>query len=179
MQGLVFIATSMDGFIAREDGGIDWLSSGHGPSDGGDYGYAEFFASVDAMVLGRGTYETVLGFDGWPYKDKPVAVLSSKPVDIPEALRGTVFQLGGEPAEVAAELERRGHERVYVDGGVTIQRFLRAGLVQRMTITRIPVLLGRGLPLFGDTDGDVLLRHVATRAFSNGLVQSTYEVGRD
>ena len=173
-----FIATSLDSFIAREDGGIDWLAAG---SDGAqdpseDYGYAEFVATVDVLIMGRGTYEKVLTFEGWPYGSTKVIVLSSRPLAIPDHLADRVEAMSIPPGEVVAELARRGHRHAYVDGGRTIQGFLSAGLLDRLIVTRIPILLGSGRPLFGTLPHDVRLRHVQTRAFSSGLVQSEYEV---
>ena len=172
MKASVFVGTSVDGFIARRDGGLDWL-----PADGEPHGYDEFIASVDAIVIGRKTFETVLGFGGaWPYGRKRVVVLSSRPVDLSAVVGGVVEQMGGSPEEIVAGLAASGARHLYVDGGETIQRFLRAGLVDRLVITRVPVLIGEGIPLFGSLPHDVRLRHVATRAFPSGLVQSEYEV---
>lgn len=171
MKGSVFIATSLDGFIARTDGTIDWLP--HDSTE--DYGYDRFMASVDALVMGRLTYESVLGMGKWFYGKTPVYVLSSRP--IAAAPDGAVVErLAGEPHEVAAELARRGVREAYIDGGVTIQRFLRAGLIHRVIITRIPVLLGAGRPLFGDLSADVRLTHVRTESWPSGLVQTEYRV---
>jgi dihydrofolate reductase len=170
IRASVFIATSLDGFIAREDGGLDWLPIGGGEP----YGYDEFIATVDAIVMGRKTFEIVLGFDPWPYKPKPVIVLSSRPETL-RAPKGVACEfMGGSPQEIVDRLAKRGLKHLYIDGGVTIQRFLTAGLIQRMIITRIPVLLGSGVPLFGPLPHDVRLRHVATHAFSSGPVQSEY-----
>jgi dihydrofolate reductase len=172
MRASVFIATSLDGFIAREDGAIDWLPAGGGEP----HGYTEFFDSVDAVVIGRNTFETVLAFGGWFYGKKPVIVLSSRASEL-KAPEGAVCDfMSGDPKEIAARLDERGIKHVYVDGGITIQRFLEAGLIQRMIITRIPVLLGTGIPLFGPLPHDVRLEHVATRSFKGGLVQSEYTV---
>lgn len=171
MKASVFIGASVDGFIARADGGLDWL-----PEDPEPHGYDEFIASVDAIVIGRMTFETVLGFGSWPYGDKRVVVLSSSPVDFSKVAGGVVEQMGGEPAGVVAQLAAKGVQHAYIDGGITIQRFLRAGLIQRLIITRIPVLLGDGFPLFGSLPHDVRLRHVATRDYPSGLVQTEYEV---
>jgi dihydrofolate reductase len=172
MKASVFIATSLDGFIARPDGAIDWL-----PHDGvEDHGYEEFFTSVDALVMGRGTYETVLGFGTWPFPRKRVVVLSSRSIDLSPVGDAPVEHMNGDPADVVAKLSAQGVNHIYVDGGVTIQRFLRAGLIQRLIITRIPVLIGQGLPLFGALGSDVRLQHVATRSFPSGLVQSEYTV---
>jgi dihydrofolate reductase len=169
----VFIATSFDGFIAREDGALDWLPTG---TAGEDYGYGRFMESVDALVMGRVTFETVRGLGDWPYGNLPVFVLSASGVDVPDGLAGSVQHLSCSPADVVRTLSDRGMRHVYVDGGRTIGGFLAAGLVHELTITRIPVLLGRGIPLFQPRSGDIRLRHVRTRSFPDGLVQSTYEV---
>lgn len=165
----VFCATSLDGFLARPDGALDWL-----PESPEDHGYAAFMAGIDALVMGRKTYETVLGFGGaWPFT-KPVVVLSRHPLK-PAPAGAKVERMEGEPAAIVQALAARGLQELYVDGGVTLTRFLAAGLVDRMTLTRIPVLLGAGLPLFGPLDGDRRFRHVATRSWPSGLVQSVYE----
>ena len=165
----VFVGTSVDGFIARPDGALDFLP----PGGGEPHGYDEFIAGVDAIVIGRKTFETVLAFPEWPYGDKRVVVLSSGPLDL-AAARGAVEQLGGEPADIVARLARSGSQHLYVDGGITVQRFLRAGLVDRLIVTRVPVLIGDGIPLFGPLTGDVRLEHVMTRSFPSGMVQSEY-----
>jgi len=172
MKASVFIATSLDGFIARENGAIDWL-----PADGGEpHGYDEFINSVDAIIIGRNTFETVLSFGGWFYGNKQVIVLSSRASEL-KAPEGAVCDfMDGDPKEIVARLDERGFKHAYVDGGVTIQRFLEAGLIQRMMITRIPILLGSGIPLFGPLSHDVRLDHVATKSFKGGLVQSEYNV---
>lgn len=171
MKASIFVGTSLDGFIARADGALDFL-----PADGGEpHGYDEFVASVDALVIGRKTYETVLTFDSWPYGNKPVFVLSARA--LAPAPEGAIVEwLSGEPAEIVRQLEIRGFTHIYVDGGITIQRFLRAGLIQRIVITRAPVLIGAGIPLFGLLLHDITLRHVATRSYASGLVSSEYEV---
>lgn len=171
MKGAVFVGTSLDGFIARPDGRLDFL-----PADGGEpHGFEEFMASVDALVMGRKSYETVLAFGQWFYGEKPVFVLSSR--DLAPAPPGAVVErLSGTPHDIAAALAARAIEHVYVDGGATIQQFLRAGLIQRLIVTRVPVLIGAGISLFGELDSDILVRHVATRAFASGLVQSEYEL---
>jgi dihydrofolate reductase len=176
MMVSVYIATSLDGFIARADGGLDWLPQGDLQSGGEDYGYKAFVGTVDVLVMGRRSYEKVLSFPEWPYGSMSVVVLSHGEVRIPERIAGTVEAMSGPPAELVARLAERGAEHLYVDGGATIQAFLAAGLVQRITITRVPVLLGDGISLFGPLARDVELRHVETLAYPNGLVQSTYEV---
>jgi dihydrofolate reductase len=168
----VFIGTSVDGFIARPNGDLDWLPAGGGEP----HGYHEFIASVDAIVIGRKTFEKVLTFGAWPYGDKRVVVLSSRPVDLSAAGGGMVEQMAGPPPEIVSQLAASGAHHLYVDGGITIQGFLRAGLIERLIITRVPVLIGDGVPLFGSLPRDVRLRHVATRHYPSGLVQSEYQV---
>jgi len=168
MKVSVFVGVSVDGFLARPNGCLDFL-----PDDTEPHGFEEFFASIDALVVGRGTFETVLSFPEWPYADKRVIVLSSRPLD----LRGArAEQMSGEPAEIVAKLARDGVSHIYADGGITIQRFLRAGCVNSLTVTRVPVLIGEGIPLFGSLPRDVHLRHVATETYASGLVKSEYEV---
>lgn len=172
MLASVFIGTSVDGFIARPNGSFDFLPEGGGEP----HGYEEFFASVDALVIGRQTYETVEAFPEWPYGQKQVIVLSSHPLDFSKLRDARVEQMSGDPTEVARKLELRGVRHIYVDGGVTIQRFLRAGLIQRLIITRVPVLIGEGIPLFGVLGRDVRLKHVSTQSYASGLVKTEYEV---
>lgn len=170
MKVSVFVGTSVDGFIARENGDIDWLPPGGNPS------YDAFIATVDAVVMGRKTFETVLAFETWPYGERPVFVLSTRPLEFP-ALSGAVLeQESGAPSAIVSRLAARGVRHLYVDGGITIQRFLQAGLIQRLIITRVPVLIGDGIPLFGALQRDIALRHVATRQYAGGLVQSEYVV---
>lgn len=171
MQVSVFIATSLDGFIATAEDGLDWLPG----DDCEPHGYEEFIASVDALVVGRRTYEKVLTFEDWPYQGKRVVVLSSQPLKV-SATGGPVERMGGTPKEILARLEAQGIRRIYLDGGITIQRFLREGLVDRIIQTRVPVLLGGGIPLFGTLPRELRYRHVATRSFAGGLVQSEYEL---
>ncbi|MGA2510670.1 MAG: dihydrofolate reductase family protein [Candidatus Acidiferrales bacterium] len=172
MTASVFIGTSVDGFIARTNGDLDFL-----PADGGEpHGYDEFMASVDAIVIGRKTFETVLAFPEWPYGDKRVVVLSNRPIELSAARGGVVEQMAGPPAEIVSKLAASGAHHLYVDGGITIQGFLRAGLIQRLIITRVPVLIGDGIPLFGTLPRDLRLRHVATQHYASGLVKSEYHV---
>lgn len=170
----VFIATSLDGFIARSNGDIDWLNQIDSLS-GEDYGYKEFTSTIDAMVMGRHTFEKVMSFDNWPY-DLPVVVLSSRAIEIPEKFREHVLKMSGSPNDIVDRLSDEGYEHLYIDGGKTIQQFLRAGYIQKMIITRIPILIGDGIPLFGSLDKDLKLEHLSTNTFANGLVQSSYSV---
>lgn len=170
MRGLVFVGQSLDGYIARSDGSLDFLDV---PGANEDHGFAAFLESVDALVMGRDTYDFVEAYGSWPFGDKPVFVLSHRPVEDPP---DTVEALDLTPLEIAAELDRRGIERVYVDGGRTIQSFLDAGLVERLIITTVPVLIGSGISLFGDLAADITLRLVDVTAFGGGLTQATYDV---
>jgi len=156
------------------NGGLDWLPAGGGEP----HGYDEFMASVDAIVIGRNTFEIVLGFDPWPYGDKRVVVLSSRPLDLSVVRGGRVEQRAGDPATIIADLAADGAPNLYIDGGITIQHFLRAGVIERLIVTRVPVLIGEGIPLFGSLDRDIRLSHVATRSYPSGLVQSDYRIGQ-
>lgn len=170
----VYVGASIDGFIARKDGAIDWLHQR--PLPGEDYGYQEFFDGVDVMVMGRATFELALGFPTWPYAGKPVTVLTTRPM--PAALPEAVSADAGAPAEVVARLEAQGYRHAYVDGGVTIQRFLAAGLIDQLIVTRLPVLIGEGIPLFGTLPNDLWWQHQETRTFANGFVKSHYSAER-
>ena len=173
----VFIAISLDGYIAREDGGLDWLETANATvTDGEDCGYAHFMRSVDAIVMGRKSYEKVRSFGEWPYGDTAVVVLSRNAPEIPESLSATVSHSSETPEVLCQRLAGQGNERLYIDGGITIQRFLTAGLITDLTITTIPVILGGGIPLFGQLDGDIALKHVSTTSYDFGFVQSTYDV---
>lgn len=170
MNTSVFVGTSLDGFIARSNGDFDFLTASGAERENG---YDEFFATVDALVIGRNTYDIVLSLPTWPYGPKSVFVLSTHPLT-PAPSGSSVQRLSGSPAEVLSLLAARGFQHVYIDGGLTIQNFLRAGLIQRLVITRIPCLIGTGIPLFGPVDADIPLTHVATRQLSGGAVQSEY-----
>jgi dihydrofolate reductase len=157
--------------IARANGDLDFLP----PGGGEPHGYDEFMATVDALVIGRNTFETVLAFEAWPYGEKRVFVLSTRPLPTPP-LGAVVERMSGPPADIVSQLAARGIQHIYVDGGITIQRFLQAGLIQRLIITRVPVLIGSGIPLFGELERDIALEHVATRQYASGLVQSEYVI---
>jgi len=168
----VFVGTSLDGFIARRNGQYDFLdTAGNVP-----HGYDEFISTVDTLVIGRKTFEIVLAFPDWPYGNRQVIVLSTGPLDFSKVRGGRVEQMSGAPAEILSSLAARGVQHVYVDGGLTVQGFLRAGLIQRLIINRVPVLIGDGIPLFGSLPHDVQLRHIATHPYATGLVKSEYEV---
>ena len=168
----VFCGVSVDGFLARRDHTVDFLDT----PEQEPHGYDEFFGSVDVVVIGRNTYNFVVSYGQWLYGKKPVVVLSTRPIDFSWIKAGVVEQMAGEPAAVVAQMEARGYRHAYIDGGITIQRFLAAGLIDRMVISRVPVLIGTGMPLFGPVPHDIHLRHVASRTFRGGLVQDEYEV---
>jgi dihydrofolate reductase len=177
ITGHVFIATSLDGFIARENGEIDWLLQ-HDQA-GEDHGYDDFIKDIDAIVMGRGTFEAVRGMSDWFY-NRPVLILSAglSQQEVPADLAGKVRFSGKSPQDAMAMLEAEGCSRVYVDGGRVIQSFLTLGMISDMVITRVPILLGTGRPLFGGVQRDVSLAHTGTRSFPSGLVQSSYKVER-
>lgn len=171
MKLSVFVGTSLDGFIARRNGRYDFLPAGGGEP----HGYDEFIASVDTILIGRNTFEVVLKLPSWPYGDKRVVVLSHRPLDV-SGIAGHVEQMSGDPAQIARELAATGAKHVYVDGGITVQQFLRVGQIHHITITRVPVLIGEGVPLFGSVLQDIKLRHIGTREYKSGLVKSEYQV---
>ena len=173
----VFVGVSLDGFIARPNGDLDWLM-GEGGGDSSEYGYNEFIAAIDAIVMGRRTFEKVLTLGKWYYGDKRVIVMSHQPIDVSvvQAREGVVEQMAGAPSEIVSKLAASGASRLYIDGGITIQQFLRASLIHRLIISRLPVLIGQGIPLFGSLSRDVLLRHIRTLTYPGGMVQSEYHV---
>ncbi len=179
MKISVYIATTLDGFIAREDGSLDWLSGSDGVVEPGleaeDFGYQKFMASVDVLVMGRNTYELVISSGYWPYADKKVIVLSTTLKKLPPKLANRVELRSGSVEVLYNELKQSGARHLYVDGGKTIQSFLKTGLVDEITITRVPVLIGQGTPLFGPLNLDIKLLHISTACFKNGFVQSRYK----
>lgn len=175
MKLSVFCGVSVDGFLARPNHALDFLDAG-GPEP---HGFDEFYASVDVVVIGRKTFEVVQTFGEWFYKKKPVVVLSGRALDFSSVKDGVVEQMSGEPSEIAKQLESRGFQHAYIDGGITIQRFLAAGCIDRLVMTHVPILIGTGIPLFGPVPKDIRLRHVATRSYKGGLVQSEYEIGSE
>ncbi len=173
----VFIATSLDGFIASKDGSLDWLDLANSSAPPGqDCGYAAFYEGVDTLVMGRNSFEKVLTFAPWPYTGKRVIVLSSREVDIPEQLSADVSASKESPSELVRRLTTEGSKHLYVDGGVTIQSFLRERLIDEITITQVPVLIGEGRSLFGPVGLPIWLKHLRTKSYDFGYVQSTYAV---
>lgn len=177
ISGHVFIAASLDGYIAKSDGGIDWLLSRDDPSE--DHGYNDFIKDIDGLIMGRGTFEKALIFDPWPYAI-PVVVMSKsiKQEDLPTRLQERVRIVNLAPTQLMKDLEMKGWRKVYVDGGQVVQSFLREKLIADMVITTVPVLLGGGRPLFGALTEEVSLKHLKTKVFPSGLVQSSYKVNK-
>ena len=176
----VFIATSLDGFIARLDGSIDWLNAANAVvPPGEDCGYQAFMSTVDTLVMGHNTFEQVLTFGQWPYGATPVVVMSRRAAPLPSDIPETVTSSQETPADLVARLAEEGKRHLYIDGGLLIQSFLAEGLIDELTITVIPILLGAGKPLFGPLPSDVDLSHVATRVYDFGFVQHKYRVQRD
>jgi dihydrofolate reductase len=170
----VFIATSIDGYIADKNGGIDWLHSIPNP-DNDDMGYAEFTNNIDALVMGRTTFETVCGFDiDWPY-DKPVFVLSNTLNEIPQSYVGKAFLIKGTLTEIMEQINKKGYNRLYIDGGTTIRNFLKADLIDEMIITTIPILLGGGSALFSKLPNKLKFELITTKTYLNQITQSHYK----
>jgi dihydrofolate reductase len=172
MANYVYIATSLDGFIATVDGGVDWLNEIPNPEQS-DYGYAEFISGIDAIVMGRATFETVLTFGDWAY-DKPVFVLSNSLTIVPERVTDKVEIVSGDINKLVKQLNQQGYTNLYIDGGKVIQSFLAADLIDELIITRIPILLGDGIPLFNNLDHMLKFKHKKTEIFNNDLVKSSY-----
>jgi len=184
MKCSVYIATSVDGFIARKNGSVDWLeAAGNSDADMGsqaDMGFAEYMASVDCLIMGRKCMEMISSMDltpeQWPYGDTRIIVLSNTISQAPENVRAHVEMYSGDLQALVAKLESEGHQHAYIDGGATIQAFINLQLIDEMTITRAPVLLGEGIPLFGKTLKDIKLKHAQATAFANDFVQVKYLV---
>lgn len=173
----VFIATSIDGYIAKKNNDIEWLTKFSPPTDENedkDCGFSKFFSSVDVLVMGRNSYDVVSHFDPWPYEGKRVIVLSSTLTSV--CKQAELFK--GEITALIEKLHAEGTKHIYVDGGATISQFLNIGLVDQLIISIIPVVLGSGIPLFSKINDDRWCRLISTQAFSNGLVQLRYEVSK-
>jgi dihydrofolate reductase len=174
MKASVYIGTSLDGFIAREDGGLDWLT-GYADQDAVD-SYNDFMSGIDSIVVGRGTFETVMTFPAWPY-DRPVFVLSNSLDKLHADVAEKTRLLAMPPREVLDHLASLGFAHAYIDGGKVIQAFLREDLIDHLIIATVPVLIGSGIPLFGPLSRDLAFSHIRTTTAPNGLVRSYYERG--
>lgn len=173
-KNIVFIAKSLDGYIAGKNGELEWLHAIPNP-DNNDMGYNQLMEDIDAIVMGRTTFETVCGFGiEWPYQ-KPVFVLSRSIKVIPEKLKDKVFLLAGSPKEILQEIHAKGYFRLYIDGGRTVQDFLKADLIDELRITTIPILLGGGFPLFGELPAAMEFEHIQSEVILNQIVQDHYK----
>jgi dihydrofolate reductase len=174
MKNAVFIGTSLDGYIADKDGGLDFLHSIPNPNQD-DLGYLDFMDSIDALLMGRKTYQTVLGFGGrWPY-NKPVYVLTNTLTSLPEYLQDKVELISGSVRQVVAQLNSRGLEHLYIDGGKLIQSFLKEDMIDEIIITQVPILLGGGTPLFKNLTAHLTFELIGTKVLLNAMVQSHYK----
>lgn len=171
----VYIAASIDGFIAKPDGDIEWLDR-FSTSELNGLSFNDFMSTVDTLVMGRNTFDKVLSFEHWPYEAIPVVVLTSRKLVIPEYLQSKVRVESGSPDKLLSKLESEGKRHLYIDGGNTIQRFLQARLIHEMTITWVPLLLGKGISLFDSFGTEIPLRLIATTTSKNGFVQVRYEL---
>lgn len=177
MKFSAFLATSLDGYIADEHHGIAWLDQANEAVPAGeDCGYGAFFASIDAMLMGRKSFDQVMRFPEWPYGNTPVFVLSHSLRELPSNAPPSVTLLSGSPASVAETIQSKGYSHVYVDGGTVVSAFLEAGLLSEITLTLIPVTLGSGIPLFGKQPNPIWFTHLRGRTFPFGFVQNTYRV---
>lgn len=173
MKNSVFIATSLDGYIADQNGAIDWLYSIENPNNS-DMGYAEYFEKIDALVMGRNTFEVVMGFDcDWPYS-KPVFVLTNTLKVVPKGFEDKISFLNGSITDIVSEINAQGYKNLYIDGGLTIQQFLKADLIDEMIITTIPVLLGGGSALFGHLDSTLNFKHTKSTRYCDAIVQNNF-----
>ena len=172
MKISAYVGTSLDGFIARKDGDFSWLSQF--ANDEAVAAYNEFTARIDAIVIGRGTFEGALKFPAWPY-ERPVYVLSSTINEVPEQAKGRAEILSMPPREIAEHLANKGFSNIYIDGGTVIQAFLKEGLIDELVIAKAPIIIGSGIPLFGHCETDISFKHIRTIVASNGLVRSYYE----
>lgn len=172
MANIIYIATSLDGYIARKDGNIDWLMELPNP-DKSDYGFSDFMKRIDGLIMGRNTFNLVLKFGQWPYT-KPVFVLSKTMKEIPDEMKSKAERVRGNLNTIVERLNKKGFENLYIDGGKTIQSFLKQDLIDEIIITRIPIILGSGIPLFGEMDLELRFEHVQTEVLNNALVKSRY-----
>lgn len=172
MKAIVYVAQSLDGFIAKGNGDIKWLEEFPNPN-GSDFGFADFMRSIDCLLMGRKTFEKVKSFGFWPY-EKPVYVLSDSLTKIEDTYLEKAFLIKGKPQEILEKLKDMGYENIYLDGGKLIQSFLKEDLVDKMIITTIPILLGGGIPLFGIIGKELKWNFIKSEVLSEYAVKSEY-----
>lgn len=173
MPNHVYIAVSLDGFIATKDGGIEWLEAVPNPT-GSDFGFADFTSRMDALLMGRHTFDKIASFGFWPYTI-PVFVLSNTLKVPPKEFEEKIEILSGTPKGVVSKLKDRNFDNLYIDGGQVVQEFLAEDLVDEITITRFPKILGSGIPLFAETEVELDFEHIKTEVLLNQLVKSHYK----
>lgn len=171
-----FIATSLDGYIARPNGKLDWLDSVADKSSTEDYGYQKFISRVSCIVMGRKTFEKVSAFAQWPYENKQVIVLSKSLLDVPEDFADKVSIFNGDLELLVVELQDKKVAKVYVDGGLTVQSFINSELLDEIIITQVPILIGKGISLFDNFKQDINLKLIKSQSYDNGFVQSHYKI---
>lgn len=183
MKCSVFIATSLDGFIATTDGGVDWLDTAGNPDvDMGaeDMGFAALMESVDCLIMGRKCMEKIASFnltdEQWPYGNTRVIALSNSLSDVPDSVKGKVELMSGDIPNILTQLESEGHKHAYVDGGALISSFLNLKLINELIITKAPVILGEGISLFQNIQQSINLENPEAKAYPNGFVQVKYQV---
>ncbi|MEH6593769.1 MAG: dihydrofolate reductase family protein [Halioglobus sp.] len=188
MKCSVYIATSVDGYIATQDGSVEWLENAGNPESGdrepvGDAGFSAYIASVDCMIMGRKCMEKIASFEltpeQWPYGDMPIFVLSNTVKSPPESLGNRVRMYSGDLSALTDQLASDGYNHAYIDGGATITSFIKHGLLDEICVTQIPVLLGGGLPLFGDIERQIKLENAEATVFSNDFIQWKYRICRN
>ncbi|MBW1855410.1 MAG: dihydrofolate reductase [Deltaproteobacteria bacterium] len=172
MANIVYIATSLDGFIATTDGGVEWLNEIPNPEQS-DYGWSDFISGIEAILMGRNTFEKVLTFGSWPY-EKPVFCITNRLKKLPKDIVGKAEIVKGGINEVIDQLNQRGYINIYIDGGKVIQSFLAEDMIDEMIITKVPILLGKGIPLFGEQEKSLIFTHTKTEIYNNSLVKSHY-----
>lgn len=173
-KNMVFIATSLDGYISDRNGGLDWLHALPNP-DNLDFGYSRFMEKIDAIVMGRVTFEAICGFDcEWPYTI-PVFVLSNTLKSLPEEYHQKAEIVKGSLHEILNQIHQKGYTQLYIDGGATVQNFLREDLIDEIIITTVPILLGGGSPLFAEVSFELEFEHLSTESYLNTMVQSHYQ----
>lgn len=173
MTNSVYIATSLDGYIASKNGEVDWINDFPNPSES-DYGYFDFISSIDAIVMGRKTFDFVADVIPWPY-EKKVFVLSNTLLEVPPVLIDKVEIIRGDLKEIVKKLNKQGYKNLYIDGGKTIQSFLKKNMIDELTISTLPIVLGEGIPLFVSREGIIEFQHCSTVVFDGGLVKSHYK----
>lgn len=176
MSNKVYIATSIDGFIATPNGGLKWLEEIPNP-DKSDFGFSEFVSGIDAIIMGRKTFDKVLSFNAWPY-DKPVFVLSNLLKNVPLSLEGCAEIIKGDIKEIISDLNAKGFRNLYIDGGKVIQSFLKRDLIDEMIISQVPIILGNGIPLFGVIDRKLNFKLIKSEVFNSSLVKNYYQRDR-